>query len=128
MGGWLVPGTFLAQVNDGGGVDVGTMLASYGIAAPFAGLCFWVMVRTQKKLDDANETIAQMNRDAIAREREYLQRVAPLIYDGAMLYREGNQLAAQAPAAPTNDELHRLAGKVDDLVRKLEEGGDGRGP
>lgn len=100
-------------------VDIPTMLASYGIAAPFVGLCWWQMQRAQKQLDEARSEIKALQEQAISRERELIGRVAPMIYDGARLYERGNAQLAQIPAKAS--DLASLAEQVQHLIDRLQE-------
>lgn len=108
------------------GIDVGTMIASYGIAAPFAGLCLWQMRSSATKLDAALAKVAELQDDAVKRERDFAGRVAPLLYDSALLYRQGNERLTQGINAPTpapsdNEDLHRLSNSVAELLRRMGE-------
>lgn len=101
------------------GVDVPSLITAYGTAAPFAALCWWQMQRAQKKLDEAERTIGDLQDQAIARERELIGRVAPMFYDGARLYERGNERLAAGPASAS--DLAELASQVQRLVRRLDE-------
>lgn len=123
----VLPASFFADTA-GGGIDISTALLAYGVAAPFAGLCFLQMQRNQKKADAAEAKVEALQNDAINREREFAMRLAPLLYDGALLYQRGNEtldrrLAQPPPAAAADDdELHALRSSVEELLRKLGEG------
>jgi hypothetical protein len=117
----------IVAAADGAGLDIGTMIASYGIAAPFAALCWWQMQRSQRKLDAAEATIAELNANRLRDQQDFLARVAPMLYDSALLYRQGNerltQGLSQTPTPITDDdELHRLSTSVQELLRRMGEG------
>lgn len=110
----LVGGPVLGAAE--GGVDLASMLVSYGVAAPFAALCWWQMQRSQKQLDEARKEVKDLQEQAVARERDLIARVAPMIYDGARLYEKGNEhLIRNPPASP------ELEGLMRELVAKLQE-------
>lgn len=115
----------IVAVADATGLDVGTMIVSYGVAAPFAGLCLLQLQRTQKRADAAEAKVEMLQTAAVEREREFAMRLAPLLYDGALLYQRGNerlaQGIAQSPAPADDDELHALRSSVEELLRKLSE-------
>lgn len=113
---WMVASTTDTSLN------IGTMVASYGIAAPFAVLCWWQMTRSQAKVDKLETEIRSLQEDAVSREKEFAQRLAPLLYDGAMLYRQGNEQLKQGldRVPPEIAEIHSLAESVKQLVEKLE--------
>ncbi len=122
VGGFAFSFTTVSVVTNSGsgGVDIVTILASYGIAAPFAILCWWQMVRSQAKVDKLETDIRGLQDAAVNREKEFAQRLAPLLYDGAMLYRKGNeQLTKNLEQVPT-DEVGRLVESVQQLIVQLE--------
>lgn len=139
------PASFFAQAGD---VDVGSTLAVYGVAAPFAALCFWQMLRSQKRETEqeeraqARETelearwrtrvaelearIETLHREALQREQQLVSGLAPRIYDGALLYREGTRVAEQAAATgpaveAAGERIDELAGKLDRLIEGMAE-------
>ena len=115
-----------------GGVDVGSLLAQYGTAAPFAALAFWIVVQSRKDRDTARaetaearaETAAaraetkQVRDDSLAREREMTSRLAPMLYDGGLLFDRGTARLAQAPSP---SELSQVTEALQELARKLDE-------
>lgn len=110
------PIPILAQSNTGtGGVDVVTMLLSYGVAAPFAALCWFQMNRSNAKLDEALAAKDRLQNEAIERAREDARRLAPLLYDGARLYEEGNRAMVER-AKPVDEVAQRL----DKVITLLE--------
>ena len=111
-----------------GALDIGTMLASYGIAAPFAGLCLLQMSRVQKKSDEKDDVIAEkdakierLQNEAVHREKEFASRLAPLLLDGAQLYRQGNERLARSvpPAVAGEQDIHELAEQIANLAEQL---------
>lgn len=100
-------------------LDVGTMIASYGIAAPFALLCWWQMQRSQSKLDKAEEQIAKLQAEAVTNAREFAARFAPILYDAGLLYKQGNERLTQGLSQSQESEVHRLREEVEELVRKI---------
>lgn len=107
-----------------GSLDIGTMLASYGIAAPFAGLCWWQMNRSQKQLDEARDEIRALQAAALLRERELIGSVAPMFYDAARLYEGANRKLTQAaaPSSPMpSSDVETLARGVQELIARLDE-------
>lgn len=36
-----------------GGLDLGTAILAYGVAAPFAGICVWQLVKAERRADKA---------------------------------------------------------------------------
>lgn len=119
----LVLGPPVLGAADPGGFDVGTMIASYGIAAPFAGLCLWQMQRLQKKLDASETKISDLQAQAVEREKEFATRLAPLLYDGALLYQRGNERLAAGLSSqePADAEVRNLRKSVEELLRRMEE-------
>lgn len=115
----LLAPPFLAAAD--GSINVGSMLASYGIAAPFAALCFWQMQRASQKLDKAEEQIAKLQADAVINAREFAARFAPLLYDASLLYKQGNEKLTQGLSQSQESEVHRLREEVEELVRRIED-------
>lgn len=106
-----------------GNLDVGSLLAAYGTAAPFAALCLWWVYQARKDRDSAQaEAVAaraetkQVRDESLARERELTSRVAPMLYDGARLYERGNSMLPASLAQV--DDLTRM---VHELVEKMGE-------
>lgn len=105
-------------------------LRDFGIAAPFAALCFWMVLQTRKDHKDANTAhvtematrqsehhgdldkkdaeiarlhakVEELQREALQREQQLVAGLGPRIYDAARLFHEGNkQLAEQVTAPP----------------------------
>lgn len=108
-----------------GGVDVGSLLAAYGTAAPFAALCLWWVQQSRKDRDAAQADAAaaraetkQVRDESLAREREMTSRLGPMLYDGGLLFEKGTARLAQAP---DRSQLDQLTAAVQDLVRKIDE-------
>lgn len=113
---------FVAEATADGGVDIGTILVSYGVAAPFAYLCFWMLRRTQDELAAERAKSAALHQAAVDRERDFVSRLAPLLYDGALLYKQGNERLTSGIASSSDDrELHELKASVDELLRRMGE-------
>lgn len=106
-----------------GSLDIGTMLASYGIAAPFAALCFWQMQRSQKENSTLKQQIDDLQAKRLSDQRDFVARLAPMLYDSALLYRQGNERLSQglSKAQEPADDLHQLAERVEDLLRRMGE-------
>lgn len=126
----LGPGVVvLGQAVGPEGIDVASAVSDLIVASPFAGLCLWFVVRTDRKNRDLEGRIETMHREALAREQQLVAQVATRFYDSAHLIREGSALAARArvaDGAPDDDRLDRLAGAVETLVERMGEGTDDR--
>lgn len=108
-------------------------LLLYGIAAPFAALCLVLAFLFRKERDakatelqKALDRIESMHEEALKREQQLVTGLAPRIYDGALLYREGTRMAEQAAAtapavAAAEQRLDELAGKLDRLIDGMAE-------
>ena len=82
--------TLLAQVADGGAINIGQAIVSYGIAAPFVGWLIW-QLRSDRKTY-ADETAAriaelaaerQANRELYDRIIAQQERMAPILEQAA---------------------------------------------
>jgi hypothetical protein len=120
-GGGLAVGSLVYGATNSSPIDVGTMVAAYGVAAPFALLCWWQMNRSNAKVDKLEEDVKALHEAAVAREKEFAQRLAPLLYDGAMLYRQGNEQLTKGLDQVPPSELKDLVGTVRELVDRLGE-------
>lgn len=126
----LAAPTLLAATADS--LDPGSLLKVYGVAAPFAAVCFWVVLQARKDRDqlrserddarreaaDARAETQKVRDDALARERELTGRLGPMVYDSALLFEKGTARVAESPTSP---QLERLTEAVDELARKLDE-------
>jgi hypothetical protein len=114
----------LAQ-EAGPSVDVGSALALYGIAAPFAALCFWQLITAQRDVRALRLEVADLQKAALQREQQLVAGLGPRIYDAAQLFREGTELASRPPppAAPDDDRVEHLARSVELLIQRMEAGG-----
>lgn len=118
--------------------DAASALAVYGIAAPFAALCLVLAFLFRKERDAARQEVKErddrieaMHREALQREQQLVSGLAPRIYDGALLYREGTRVAEQAAAtAPAVEaagvRIDELASKLDRLIDGMAEERDNR--
>jgi hypothetical protein len=117
-----IVGSWLLSQTTGGDID----LTAYGVAAPFAAICLWLMVRAQKEVVELRAEVRSLNAAMLKREQDLLAGLAPRLYDSALLYREGNRSAAEvsraAPQTAEPDALRDLSSKVDDLIRRIGEG------
>lgn len=114
----------VAGTTNSGGVDIVSILASYGIAAPFAILCWWQMTRSQAKVDKLETEIRTLQDAAVNREKEFAQRMAPfasIAYDGAMLYRQGNEQLTKSLDRVQSGHVQRLTQSVEELISRLED-------
>lgn len=138
IAGILAVPPFTQLSAQGESLDIGNLLASYGIAAPFAALCWWQMKRSQEKLDDAEKRITELQEAAVTRERDFSARLGPLLYDGALLYQKGNERlreglqpeqlhrpvveSVEQLSRPVLEQVEQLSHKVSELIERMEQG------
>lgn len=126
-------------------------LRDFGIAAPFAALCFWMVLQTRKDHKDAaaehaaelakkdaeitrlHGRVEGLQAEALQREQQLVAGLGPRIYDAARLIRESTGLAEQvaappAPAGPGDRRLAHLTALVERLVDGMGEGDAGVRP
>lgn len=152
-----VPAGVIAGVTEntgGGGSDL-SWLAPFGAAAPFAALALLQMNRAQAKLDKMEtehkadlqeaekehraeaerlrEEARQLRIESQQRERELVLRFGNIIYDSALLYKEGNtavasiaqSVATQQVSSATNaarseePALHRVLEAIQELTQTM---------
>lgn len=153
-----IPAGIIAGVTEqtsGGSSDL-SWLAPFGAAAPFAGLALLQMNRAQNKLDKQEEKHAavqaetekthrdevlrmqeelrQLRQDGIQRERELVLRFGNIIYDSALLYKEGNAAVEQLARAarPTrvqaqehDDQFQQVLTMLGELTESMNRGPHG---
>lgn len=153
----LVAGVVDQTTSPGGSTDL-SWLAPFGAAAPFAALALWQMNRAQAKLDkmeadhkaekyDADrahrnevERLRDENRAlrerSETRERELVVRFGNIIYDSALLYKEGNTAVASIaqtvsnrqtgsplpPAPPDDPALAQVLEAIHELTDTMNRG------
>lgn len=101
--------------------NVGATLLAYGVAAPFALLCWDQLRRAQKREAELEARIAELQKEAVGRERDLASRVGPMLYDSALLYRQGNTALAEGLAKSQSPmEVHALIEKMQTLVERME--------
>lgn len=115
----VLPASVLADATSGG-LDVGTMLVSYGVAAPFAGLCLWQMRSREAELVKVRAENSALQAAALEREKDSTLRIATLLADAGRLYRQGNEVLAQHPSAD-HEEMQALNASVQALLRRFGE-------
>lgn len=105
--------------------DIASMLIAYGVAAPFAVLCWLQLQRAQKREVELEAKNAKLQEEAVARERELAGRVGSMLYDGALLYRQGNERLVQglerAQSPAEREEIVSLIEQMRTLVQRMEQ-------
>lgn len=114
-----VLGAPLAAVSDGG-PDLGATLLAYGVAAPFAVLCWIQLQRAQKREEAFEQRLTALQDAAVARERELAGQLASRLYDASLLYREGTAKLADGLQRTQAPEIQQLIEQMQTLVRKME--------
>lgn len=107
------------------GLDGRTLVFAYGAAAPFAALCLVMTYLLWKKTNAQDLVITGLREAQLNREKEYLQRFAPLVLDGARLYKEGNDnvaTAAERIKATEESRIDALVSSIDRLTKSMSEG------
>lgn len=117
-----------AGSNAGGTLDWTPILASFGVAGPFAAVCLLQMNRAQAKVEKLEAKVDDLQAAALQRERENVARLSPIVYDSALLYKQGNEYASKvldqadhvAVAEPSISEVNN---KLDVVLAQLESRG-----
>lgn len=119
----VVPALVAAETTSS--PDVTSMLIAYGVAAPFAILCWLQLQRAQKREAHLEATIGKLQEEAVTRERELAGRVGSMLYDGALLYRQGNERLVQGmertQSPAEREEIESLVEQMRALVQRMEQ-------
>lgn len=105
----------------GDNVDVVSIIAAYGVAAPFAWIAWQGWQRAEKRAAAAEAKNEDLNHQLVERAERY----APLLEKAAWLYQMGNErLTAglnQTPPPPAVD-MHTIEVSLHELLRRMREG------
>lgn len=114
----LSPAMVFAQQSSGtggnsGGIDLYTAILAYGVAAPFAGICIWQLVKAEKRADKA-EVKQEKKDDELLR---LVKELSPLVSEATQtLEKVQSGMAEQVKAVQGTVER----GEWDLVVRRLE--------
>lgn len=102
-------------------IDVASAVIAYGVAAPFAVLCYVQLKRAQTREEALEKRLTELQEAAVARERELAGQLASRLYDASLLYREGTQRLSEGLQRTEAPEIQALVEQMQVLVRRLED-------
>lgn len=100
--------------------DLTSALIAYGVAAPFAILCYVQLKRAQEREEKFEQRLTALQDAAIARERELAGALASRLYDASLLYREGTAKLSEGLERTQAPEIQSLIEQMQTLVRRME--------
>jgi hypothetical protein len=101
--------------------DLPSALIAYGVAAPFALLCYVQLKRAQEREDKFEKRMADLQDAAVARERELAGALASRLYDASLLYREGTAKLSEGLQRTEGPEIQRLVEQMQTLLARMEQ-------